>query len=80
MCVRYMDVRGDGSIEVCGGKELGKNYLLRLIKCMDQLFLEKHRVTPALVGDVDLYVFKQTGKGCQRGGPVRDVKEGDWCS
>ena len=52
----------DGSVEVCGGKELGERYLLRLVNCMEKLFLEKHRVSPSLVGDVDQYVFKVAGE------------------
>ena len=53
----------DGSVEVCGGKELGAKYLLRLVHCMEKLFLDKHTVSPSLVADVDHYVFKQAGEG-----------------
>ncbi len=51
-----------GCMEVCGGKELGERYLLRLIHCMDKLFLEKNKVVPSLVSDVDQYVYKAAGQ------------------
>ena len=56
-----MNVDSDGCLEVCGGKELGERYLLRLIQCMDKLFLEKNKVVPSLVCDVDQYVYKFAG-------------------
>ena len=52
----------NGCIEVCSGKELGERYLLRLIHCMEKLFLDKNKVVPSLVSDVDQYVFKVAGE------------------
>ncbi len=49
-------------MEVCSGKELGESYLFRLIQCMEKLFLEKNKVVPSLVSDVDQYVFKFAGE------------------
>ena len=60
---RYVKVESDGCMEVCGGKELGERYLLRLIQCMNKLFLEKNKVVPSLVSDVDQYVYKVAGEG-----------------
>ncbi len=59
---RYVSVDGEECMEVCGGKELGERYLLRLIQCMDKLFLEKNKVVPSLVSDVDQYVYKGAGQ------------------
>ena len=61
---RYVKMEND-CIEVCGGKELGERYLLRLIHCMEKLFLEKNKVVPSLVSDVDQYVFKVAGGSCE---------------
>jgi len=63
-CVcRYVSVCEDGGMAVCGGKELAQQYLLRLISCMDQLFLDQRKVSTSLVADVDLYHFKAAGEG-----------------
>lgn len=51
----------DGCMQVCGGKELGEKYLLRLVHCMEKLFLEKNKVVPSLVTDVEQHVYKATG-------------------
>ena len=51
-------------MEVCRGKELGERYILRLVQCMDKLFLEKNKVVPSLVSDVDQYVYKLAGQHC----------------
>lgn len=48
-------------MKVCGGKELGERYLLRLVNCMEKVFMEKNKVIPSLVGEVDQYVFKVAG-------------------
>lgn len=61
MC-RYVAVDSDGCIEVCGGKELGERYILRLVQCMNKLFLDKNKVVPSLVSDVDQYVYKLAGQ------------------
>ena len=58
---RYVRIETDGSMLLCGGKELGERYLLRLIHCMEKLFLSKNKVVPSLVSDVDQYVFKVAG-------------------
>lgn len=58
---RYVKVEDDGCMEVCGGKELGEKYLLRLVHCMEKLFLEKNKVLPSLVTDVEQHVYKATG-------------------
>jgi hypothetical protein len=55
-------IESDGSVVVYGGKELGERYLLRLIHCMEKLFLDKNKVVPSLVSDVDQYVYKVAGK------------------
>lgn len=55
-------MEADGSVVVCGGKELGERYLLRLIHCMEKLFLVKNKVIPSLVSDVDQHVFKVAGE------------------
>ncbi len=62
MCVcRYVVLEDNGGIEVCRGKELTEKYLLRLIKCMESVFLEKNKVLPSLVTDVNQYVYKVAG-------------------
>lgn len=58
---RYVKVEKDGCMEVCRGKELGERYLLRLIRCMENLFMEKKKVVPSLVSDVEQYVYKVAG-------------------
>ena len=65
MC-RYVTVDADGCMEVCGGKELGEKYLLRLVHCMEKLFLEKNKVVPSLVTDVEQHVYKATGQSYPR--------------
>ena len=62
-CLRYVEVDAEGYMEVCGGKELGERYLLRLVHCMEKLFLDKNKVIPSLVTDVEQHVYKATGKG-----------------
>lgn len=57
-----MEIGPDGSMEVCGGKELKEQYLLKLVHCMEKLFFDKNKVVPSLVSDVDQYVFKVAGR------------------
>ena len=59
---RYVEMKEDGGMEVYGGKELAQQYLLRLITCMDQLFLDQHHVSTSVVAEVDLYHFKAAGR------------------
>ena len=61
MC-SYVKMESNGTMEVCGGKELGERYLLRLIHCMEKLFLTKNKVVPSLVSDVDHCVYKMAGQ------------------
>ncbi|KAF4076646.1 hypothetical protein AMELA_G00217500 [Ameiurus melas] len=55
------------SLEVCGGcviggdRSLQEKYLLRLVSAMEDVFIEKHGIHPALVADVHQYVYRRTG-------------------
>ena len=58
---KYVAVDTAGFIELCGGKALADGYLQKLVACMEKLFFEKNGVLPAVVADVNQYVYKSAG-------------------
>ncbi|XP_056913214.1 deubiquitinating protein VCPIP1 isoform X1 [Takifugu flavidus] len=58
---RYIKLEPDGSCVIGGDRSLQDKYLMRLVNAMEEVFMEKHKIHPALVADVHQYVFRRTG-------------------
>lgn len=57
----YIDFDGDDFCVIGGEKCLQDSYLLRLTSAMEEVFISKYNVHPALVADVHHYIYKRTG-------------------
>lgn len=57
----YVRLEPDGGCVVGGDRGLQDKYLLRLVHAMEEVFMERHRIHPALVADVHQYVYRRTG-------------------
>lgn len=58
---KYIRLEADGSCVIGGERSLQERYLMRLVHAMEEVFMEKHHIQPALVADVHQYVFRRTG-------------------
>ncbi|XP_035526351.1 deubiquitinating protein VCIP135 [Morone saxatilis] len=58
---RYVKLEPDGSCVIGGDRSLQDKYLMRLVNAMEEVFMEKHNIHPALVADVHQYVYRRTG-------------------
>ncbi|XP_028987095.2 deubiquitinating protein VCPIP1 [Betta splendens] len=57
----YIRLEADGSCVIGGDRSLQDKYLMRLVNAMEEVFMEKHNIHPALVADVHQYVYRRTG-------------------
>lgn len=58
---KYIKLEPDGSCVIGGDRSLQDKYLMRLVNAMEEVFMEKHGIHPALVADVHQYVYRRTG-------------------
>lgn len=58
---RYISVEACGACVIGGDRSLQDKYLLRLVSAMEDVFTERHGIHPALVADVNQYVYRRTG-------------------
>nr|XP_019961768.1 PREDICTED: deubiquitinating protein VCIP135 [Paralichthys olivaceus] len=58
---KYIKLEQDGSCMIGGDRSLQDKYLMRLVNAMEEVFVEKHSIHPALVADVHQYVYRRTG-------------------
>ncbi|TDH06370.1 hypothetical protein EPR50_G00132530 [Perca flavescens] len=58
---KYIKLEQDGSCVIGGDRSLQDKYLMRLVNAMEEVFMEKHSIHPALVADVHQYVYRRTG-------------------
>lgn len=58
---KYIKLEVDGSCVIGGDRSLQDKYLMRLVNAMEEVFMEKHGIHPALVADVHQYVYRRTG-------------------
>ncbi|XP_066508884.1 deubiquitinating protein VCPIP1-like [Hoplias malabaricus] len=58
---RYVSLEPCGGCTIGGDRSLQEKYLLRLVSAMEDVFMEKHGIHPALVADVHQYVYRRTG-------------------
>lgn len=58
---KYIKLEPDGSCVIGGDRSLQDKYVMRLVHAMEEVFMEKHHIQPALVADVHQYVFRRTG-------------------
>ncbi|XP_026993689.1 deubiquitinating protein VCPIP1 isoform X1 [Tachysurus fulvidraco] len=58
---RYVNLEPCGGCVIGGDRSLQDKYLLRLVSAMEDVFIEKHGIHPALVADVHQYVYRRTG-------------------
>ncbi|KAI5092945.1 deubiquitinating protein VCIP135 [Silurus meridionalis] len=58
---RYISFEACGGCIIGGDRSLQEKYLLRLVSAMEEVFIEKHGIHPALVADVHQYFYRRTG-------------------
>lgn len=58
---RYVRLEDCGGCVIGGDRSLQEKYLLRLVSAMEDVFVEKYAIHPALVADVHQYVCRQKG-------------------
>ncbi|XP_023229594.1 deubiquitinating protein VCIP135-like [Centruroides sculpturatus] len=58
---KYMEFDDCGCCIIGGERTLGDQYILRLASAMEEVFMEKYNVHPALVADVHHYAYQRTG-------------------
>lgn len=58
---KYMEFDECGCCVIGGERTLGDQYILRLASAMEEVFMEKYNVHPALVADVHHYAYQRTG-------------------
>ncbi|KAI4893112.1 hypothetical protein NFI96_020638 [Prochilodus magdalenae] len=58
---RYVSLEPCGGCMIGGDRSLQEKYLLRLVGAMEDVFMEKHGIHPALVADVHQYLYRRTG-------------------
>ncbi|XP_076837367.1 deubiquitinating protein VCPIP1 [Brachyhypopomus gauderio] len=58
---RYVSLDSCGGCVIGGDRSLQEKYLLRLVNAMEDVFMEKHSIHPALVADVHQYIYRRTG-------------------
>ncbi|XP_067110054.1 deubiquitinating protein VCPIP1 isoform X2 [Osmerus mordax] len=58
---KYIKLEQDGSCVIGGDRSLQDKYVMRLVNAMEEIFMEKHGIHPALVADVHQYVYRRTG-------------------
>ncbi|XP_077368137.1 deubiquitinating protein VCPIP1 [Festucalex cinctus] len=57
----YIKPEADGGCVIGGDRSLRDEYVLRLVGAMEEVFMEKHGIHPALVADVHQWVYRRTG-------------------
>nr|XP_042895383.1 deubiquitinating protein VCPIP1 [Parasteatoda tepidariorum] len=55
----YIELDNKGNCVIAGDRILSENYIQRLVKAMETLFLEKKGVHPLLVADAKLYICSE---------------------
>ncbi|XP_005171450.1 deubiquitinating protein VCPIP1 [Danio rerio] len=58
---KYVSLDPSGSCVIGGDRSLQDKYLLRLVSAMEDVFMDKHSIHPALVADVHQYIYRRTG-------------------
>ncbi|XP_074660293.1 deubiquitinating protein VCPIP1-like [Tubulanus polymorphus] len=58
---RYVQFDGDNNCVIAGEKSLQDRYIQKLVRAMEDVFMETHKVHPTLVADVHQYLFKSSG-------------------
>ncbi|XP_070565133.1 LOW QUALITY PROTEIN: deubiquitinating protein VCPIP1-like [Ptychodera flava] len=58
---QYVEFDLDDVCTIGGDRTLGDKYIQRLANAMEEVFVEKHEVHPALVADMHQYVYKRSG-------------------
>lgn len=58
---QYLEFDVQDCCTIGGDKCLQDSYILRLTAAMDEVFMAKHHVHPAIVADVHHYIYKRTG-------------------
>nr|XP_057924890.1 deubiquitinating protein VCPIP1 [Doryrhamphus excisus] len=58
---KYIKLEADGSCVIGGDRSLQDKYVMRLVGAMEEVFMEKHSIHPALVADMHQWVYRRTG-------------------
>ncbi|XP_061696440.1 deubiquitinating protein VCPIP1 isoform X2 [Syngnathoides biaculeatus] len=58
---KYIELEADGGCVIGGDRSLQDKYVLRLVGAMEEVFVEKHGIHPALVADMHQWVYRRTG-------------------
>ncbi|TRY66308.1 hypothetical protein DNTS_024307 [Danionella cerebrum] len=58
---KYVSLDSSGSCVIGGDRSLQDKYLLRLVGAMEEVFMNKNGIHPALVADVHQYIYRRTG-------------------
>ncbi|XP_077580982.1 deubiquitinating protein VCPIP1 [Stigmatopora nigra] len=61
LIARYVKLEADGGCVIGGDRSLQDGYIARLVGAMEEVFVEKHGVHPALVADMHQWVYRRTG-------------------
>uniref|UniRef100_A0A3Q3DEF0 Deubiquitinating protein VCPIP1 n=1 Tax=Hippocampus comes TaxID=109280 RepID=A0A3Q3DEF0_HIPCM len=58
---KYIKAEADGGCVIGGDRSLRDTYIMRLVGAMEEVFMEKHGIHPALVADMHQWVYRRTG-------------------
>ncbi|XP_061549916.1 deubiquitinating protein VCPIP1 [Phycodurus eques] len=58
---KYIKLEADGGCVIGGDRSLQDKYVMRLVGAMEEVFMEKHGIHPALVADMHQWVYRRTG-------------------